>query len=794
MASDVEMCKLTDLRVVDLKNELEKRSLPTTGVKSVLSERLQKALEEDGHDPMEYLFEVTKGTPVKKSSQQSTGNESDVSVEKMETDLPPQEPVVVPVTQEETKKEEKTEKKEETFVKPVEPATVAATENNKNDKEEEDSLNLTIGEEDEKLFNDDMGDKSNEKETVEANAASENKENSQKEENQGKESETADGEKASDEKKEGENGDTDKDNKDASKTSSSSATKSSSSSAASKSSSHGRNLWVSGLSQQTRATDLKQLFTKYGKVVGAKVVTNTRTPGTRCYGYVTMSSAKDATECIEHLHRTELHGRMISVERAKSDLGPPKNSSSSSSGKEEKSSSKDSKHESKSSSKDSKDRRSDRRDSSGKSRSDRDKKSSDKSKSSSSKDDKKKEEKSDEKASDEAKKTEESGEKAENGEKPAEKSSDENKDGNKTDGDTKSVKSSRDGGRSVSRKKDDKDDRRSTTSRDRNRRPRSRPRDVLSFQKIREERERQRLREKERELREEERRRREIARRQRDEEHRLAREREKLALERARIEKEKAELLRLERERQKLEREKIELERLELKRQQRKIEEAKRAIKRPSDDRYDEIDRKRSTTDRRFEAPPPPRFDSAITRPSDSYRSGNTTSSVVKRDDYKRDSYKRDMDVSRHSSGSYDRNAAVAPIVSSKDSRYDNRSSDYRTSSSSSSRGIVDDRNASSKSRYMEASYSDRSSGSNVWSGQQTSFGSMASAVGGMPDNRGWGAVDNGQDRYDRTYNERKMQSQSSGFMDQSRPQSFMPSSGGVRPGDRYGGMNGGRF
>lgn len=42
MASDLEMCKLTDLRVVDLKNELEKRSLTTTGVKSVLSERLQK--------------------------------------------------------------------------------------------------------------------------------------------------------------------------------------------------------------------------------------------------------------------------------------------------------------------------------------------------------------------------------------------------------------------------------------------------------------------------------------------------------------------------------------------------------------------------------------------------------------------------------------------------------------------------------------------------------------------------------------------------------------------------------
>lgn len=109
-----------------------------------------------------------------------------------------------------------------------------------------------------------------------------------------------------------------------------------------------RNLWVSGLSSTTRATDLKTLFSKYGKVsrlktvshqchqtvpfcmdakiifmgfinvlqvVGAKVVTNAKSPGARCYGFVTMSSTEEATKCISHLHRTELHGRMISVER-----------------------------------------------------------------------------------------------------------------------------------------------------------------------------------------------------------------------------------------------------------------------------------------------------------------------------------------------------------------------------------------------------------------------------------------------------------------------------------------------
>uniref|UniRef100_A0A452TXF9 Scaffold attachment factor B2 n=1 Tax=Ursus maritimus TaxID=29073 RepID=A0A452TXF9_URSMA len=85
------------------------------------------------------------------------------------------------------------------------------------------------------------------------------------------------------------------------------------------SSSSGRNLWVSGLSSTTRATDLKNLFNKYGKVVGAKVVTNARSPGARCYGFVTMSTSDEATKCISHLHRTELHGRMISVEKAKNE-------------------------------------------------------------------------------------------------------------------------------------------------------------------------------------------------------------------------------------------------------------------------------------------------------------------------------------------------------------------------------------------------------------------------------------------------------------------------------------------
>ncbi|KAM9313259.1 SAFB-like transcription modulator [Gastrophryne carolinensis] len=80
-----------------------------------------------------------------------------------------------------------------------------------------------------------------------------------------------------------------------------------------------RNLWVSGLSSNTKAADLKNLFGKYGKVLSAKVVTNARSPGAKCYGIVTMSSSADVSRCISHIHRTELHGQQISVEKWKSD-------------------------------------------------------------------------------------------------------------------------------------------------------------------------------------------------------------------------------------------------------------------------------------------------------------------------------------------------------------------------------------------------------------------------------------------------------------------------------------------
>ncbi|KAH0625830.1 hypothetical protein JD844_034128 [Phrynosoma platyrhinos] len=305
------------------------------------------------------------------------------------------------------------------------------------------------------------------------------------------------------------------------------------------SSSSSKNLWVSGLSSSTRATDLKNLFSKYGKVVGAKVVTNARSPGARCYGFVTMSSSEEATKCISHLHRTELHGKMISVERAKNEPAACAESRSHSLRKEEKSDKKD------------------------------------------------EPKKSDEKDSGEA--------------KDGEKSEEDRKTSSPSRGTERTVVMDKSKGEPViSVKTSTTSKERSTKSHDRKSESKEKQ-DILSFDKIKEQRERERQRQREREIRETERRR-ERERREReqrvhtahewDERQRLQWERERLHFQRQRLERERMERERLERERMHIEQERrreqerIQREREELRRQQEQLRyelERRPTLRRPYD-------------------------------------------------------------------------------------------------------------------------------------------------------------------------------------------------------------------
>ncbi|XP_019389019.1 PREDICTED: SAFB-like transcription modulator isoform X1 [Crocodylus porosus] len=365
--------------------------------------------------------------------------------------------------------------------------------------------------------------------------------------------------------------------------------KGSASSVSGSSGSSTRNLWVSGLSSNTKAADLKNLFGKYGKVLSAKVVTNARSPGAKCYGIVTMSSSTEVARCIAHLHRTELHGQQISVEKVKGD--PSK--------KELK-------------------KESDEKSGSGRNVGDKKTASSDKTnKTPSTKKEEKKSDKSEKKENKEAKKNEGKDEKSDNGSSgPNQESTKKNEEKKRISGKSSGqmvvidqTKGDQGHTRTVRRGRFDKaqilrNKERIIQDKMKFREYRAR-KDILPFEKMKEQRMREhmvrleRIRRavelrRRREIAERERRERERIRiiREREERERLQRERERLEIERQKLERERMERERLERERIRIEQERrkeaerIAREREELRRQQQQLryeQEKRNSLKRPRD-------------------------------------------------------------------------------------------------------------------------------------------------------------------------------------------------------------------
>ncbi|KAL5967728.1 Scaffold attachment factor B1 [Taenia solium] len=72
-------------------------------------------------------------------------------------------------------------------------------------------------------------------------------------------------------------------------------------------------LRVSNLKMPTKAVDLKQFFSAHGKVISGKILASTRTPG-GCVGFLKMASAEDAAVCIKKLDGTEFNGKIIKIE------------------------------------------------------------------------------------------------------------------------------------------------------------------------------------------------------------------------------------------------------------------------------------------------------------------------------------------------------------------------------------------------------------------------------------------------------------------------------------------------
>ncbi|MGH8952462.1 MAG: RNA recognition motif domain-containing protein [Acidimicrobiia bacterium] len=77
------------------------------------------------------------------------------------------------------------------------------------------------------------------------------------------------------------------------------------------------NLFVGNLPFTASSPDLEELFTAYGAVTRAQVITDRDTGRSRGFGFVEMDSAEDAQKAIDALDGSDFEGRQIKVNVAR---------------------------------------------------------------------------------------------------------------------------------------------------------------------------------------------------------------------------------------------------------------------------------------------------------------------------------------------------------------------------------------------------------------------------------------------------------------------------------------------
>lgn len=77
------------------------------------------------------------------------------------------------------------------------------------------------------------------------------------------------------------------------------------------------NIYVSNLSWGTKSDSLQDLFSQYGEVTSANIITDRETGRSRGFGFVDMPSDEEGQAAIDALNETDFEGKTIGVSVAK---------------------------------------------------------------------------------------------------------------------------------------------------------------------------------------------------------------------------------------------------------------------------------------------------------------------------------------------------------------------------------------------------------------------------------------------------------------------------------------------
>lgn len=77
------------------------------------------------------------------------------------------------------------------------------------------------------------------------------------------------------------------------------------------------NIYVSNLNFSSSSESLQDLFSEYGEVTSARIITDRETGRSRGFGFVEMTDDAEAEKAISELNETDFEGKTISVSVAR---------------------------------------------------------------------------------------------------------------------------------------------------------------------------------------------------------------------------------------------------------------------------------------------------------------------------------------------------------------------------------------------------------------------------------------------------------------------------------------------